>query len=835
MAAQPTMLRWHERGCKHPEVSAEIGVPVCRYCFAMAPQDTIRIGQTANRQPRRNLRWPPAVVYTTGPEASETSNDMPSPQITTEPSENQSGLRPLLRSQSDIRLFRVKPGSPHDLIYGDMELVDLGSSDIPAYDTVSYTSADDSGEQSSSSAAIYVGKYWDIAYVAQACEHALRRVRSRRTSRLFWVDALCLGFESTKEKDHHIFQMHSIHGKASKAIAYIGEASADSAEALAFMGREGSEPEQISESTRKALESLFARPFFSRLWILLEMVFATDINILCGPDAIMCPMLSLATRLANTNAPTWISQRPVWRDTLSHAPLMEILTLTSGYRCLDPRDKVFSLLAFRVNDEIASDYSLAVEEVYTGLAAYLIQIQHAFDILVFSSSHSTQHSVPNWLPSWVPDWSQKLVTTLPTQTDLEHEDFDMEHAETETATPVSFKGPFRTDISDAVRIDSSTGSLQVYAFRLCKLAGRKVFANGQAKIIMERGQRGSLVVTVKDTAYEPSSDWVFLLHGWEQPVVLRAQKGLESFTFVSTCILAVGRTSGSCFISSNQGLYDMDDRIEAAQFSPEDCASFEQFHDGLTELHRIRAMNSATSEEKILRVLDYKLLSLTGTWAIESSMMNKWTQLEQQLGWMFLDQAALGNFIESLDHRDAHQYQGSGPMLVEPNEMVGFSRYCGAELRQSVSWDIRRFCSTFLRRPEETAAAPDSWSPLFSRLQSSLPQIQDWASLTEQLLGLLELSSMVLSRSWPFPPGGELSARWQNSWADGTGSTEDITSSTCTWDWSEFKTTMALRARLWEQSFPEQLDPSINHTMAVQLGCRAIELNIVSGKYITIA
>lgn len=143
---------------------------------------------------------------------------------------------------------------------------------------------------------------------------------------------------------------------------------------------------------------------------------------------------------------------------------------------------------------------------------------------------------------------------------------------------------------------------------------------------------------------------------------------------------------------------------------------------------------------------------------------------------------------------------------------------------------FRRFCSTFLRRPEETAASPDSWSPLFSRLQSSLPQIQGWASLTEQLLGLLELSSMILGRSWPFPPGGELSARWQNLWADGT-----ITSSTYTWDWSEFKATMALRARLWEQSFPEQLDPSINHTMAVQLGCRAIGLDLVSGKYITIA
>lgn len=863
------MFRWHEPGCKKPEVTAESGMPFCRYCYALAPPDTERSRQTAANvwaprlgpSSRWDLKWPSAVNYTTVAQRPRTidNDDKPEPAVssaleTTEPSavpvsSYAESCFPPLSFDDEIRLLRLKPGGPDDPICGDLKLANLENSTTPVYDAASYTWADEAGD-SSRSCAVYIGAYWDMVYVAPGCERALKRLRHRKNDRLLWVDALCIDLESIKERDDHVALVRTIYTKAARAVAYLGEASADSVIALAFIKDLRTE-NLISGQTstpnteqRKALASLFGRHFFSRLWIMVETVFAREVNIVCGQDSAVWPNLPLANVLTDINAPGWFTQRFEWRDKLSRASLTELMVHASALCCSDPRDKVFGVLTFTGTEHISSDYSLAVEKVYTGIAAYLIKAQKAFDILLLTGSHERQYG----MPSWVPDWSQKLVSSLPKEKDFKHEDFDMKNAETELSNPITFRGPFRTAADDDLQIDSFTGSLHLYAFRLLELTGRKLHVDGQTKIIMDRGRRGSLIVTVKDAAYEPRVDSVFLLHGWDQPVILRSQPGVESYTFVSACALAVGTTSGSCFLPWSDTAKEVGDHIQAIRFSPEEIGHITQFHATLVELCNVqtKAENNPASDDsakETLMVLDYSLLSLTRLREIESRLMDHWNRLEQQLGWLFLDQIAIWKFIRGLDQvEEGRQYQGSSQMQIEPNEYVGFASFGGAELQQNISWDVRQFCSTFLRRTTTNVAAfPDSWTPILSQMQSFLPQMQQWASLTEQLLKLVEYSSSVLGRSWPSIPGDELPAKWRACWTD-CGSVleqKEFSGSTATeastWDWSEFKAVMILRERLWRQTLPQQLDPSVNHKLAVQLGFRAIGLNLVLGKPISIA
>src|SRR5204862_6555337 len=76
----------------------------------------------------------------------------------------------------------------------------------------------------------------------------------------------------------------------------------------------------------------------------------------------------------------------------------------------DPRDKIYSILGF-ANDApqlgIYPDYSRASHEVYTDVAARLLQNHQNLGLLASSELQKRQPG----LPSWVPDWSLNSKTS----------------------------------------------------------------------------------------------------------------------------------------------------------------------------------------------------------------------------------------------------------------------------------------------------------------------------------------------------------------------------------------------------------------------------------------
>jgi len=61
---------------------------------------------------------------------------------------------------------------------------------------------------------------------------ALSRLRNRYIERVVWIDAICINQEDLKERGDQIQYMSKIYGKAKGVIVWLGEATADSDEAV---------------------------------------------------------------------------------------------------------------------------------------------------------------------------------------------------------------------------------------------------------------------------------------------------------------------------------------------------------------------------------------------------------------------------------------------------------------------------------------------------------------------------------------------------------------------------------------------------------------------------
>lgn len=95
---------------------------------------------------------------------------------------------------------------------------------------------------------------------------ALKNVRDDETTRVLWVDAICIDQANTGEKNVQLPLMRYIYPQAVYALAYLGPAI------------DG----YLSKSMKTRAVELAARPYWTRIWIMQEFTRATRVHIQCG-------------------------------------------------------------------------------------------------------------------------------------------------------------------------------------------------------------------------------------------------------------------------------------------------------------------------------------------------------------------------------------------------------------------------------------------------------------------------------------------------------------------------------------------------------------------------
>ncbi|KAK4041250.1 heterokaryon incompatibility protein-domain-containing protein [Parachaetomium inaequale] len=274
-----------------------------------------------------------------------------------------------------------------------------------------------------------------------------------------WIDAICVNQQDERERSDQVRLMANIYSTAAVVVSWLGEQDQHTEPAFALLGKlravsdhspylldrlsklspdshdYGDDEQMAAFSCRQSWVSVahvFQRTYFTRVWIIQEVVLAKTVKVLCGGHELDWSVIAEASHFFSTSS--WAQHltslfnrrkqqgyqhenRCVWARTLLHT-----LIRARNFKATDPRDKVYALLG--LVHEYAQDksglipaYELAdAQPLAAAFTRSAIQILEdgGGDLLLLScvEGEKYQQAATGRLPSWVPDWSSEEPTGL---------------------------------------------------------------------------------------------------------------------------------------------------------------------------------------------------------------------------------------------------------------------------------------------------------------------------------------------------------------------------------------------------------------------------------------
>jgi hypothetical protein len=346
----------------------------------------------------------------------------------------------------EIRLLRLNGKISGPMIQG--KLIPTSIDELPAYECISYAWGSPTGKET----IILNGRQFEVS---TNVHEILQQRRAIFSTRLLWIDSICINQEDDKERTHQVKKMQTIYGKASRVTIFLGNPpDADEARLLIqklFVQVFWLEPKawngMILASYMRAkernggatppewlaLRRLFRNPWFERCWVVQELTLASQVFLLYGGRYIQWNMLmallqvftqeqSTVTRriLANEdggnissstpvgiiNGPVMEAFRIMYREKQA-IPLHKVLRICLSFRATDPRDKIFALQGItEAAETIPIDYELDVEDVLINTARYFLKRPEALEVLQLAGIGWTEDAKDLKVPSWVVDWTR---------------------------------------------------------------------------------------------------------------------------------------------------------------------------------------------------------------------------------------------------------------------------------------------------------------------------------------------------------------------------------------------------------------------------------------------
>jgi hypothetical protein len=401
--------------------------------------------------------------------------------------ENQEYVHDELEGDRYIRLLKIERKTPWDEVRCDIIQVSLDCA--PSYEALSYTWGSGILSHSitirSRSCEEKCGGNYTVPdktskSVESQCTRckvtsnaycALRSLRSVIQPRLIWIDSICINQRNNPEKNKQILLMRDIYRRASRVIVWLDEGE-DSHLAfsliseLLFITKAETMMEIIARYKDEApsprwlaLNKLVRSPWFDRVWVIQEMVFASKIQVIYGDRklgwrdlvAALCPIASpvdpaqlckfviCQTEKHGLLLDSQSLHHVLTMDHLRRRALLGIkptlfacLEHTMAFKATDPKDFIFAIQAMSLqwegisqadndkNPELAvlkPDYSKAVEEIFTDVARYILSTSdmNRLSMLKFAGigiTRSMSASLPTWVPQWGSgDRTNSLTTT----------------------------------------------------------------------------------------------------------------------------------------------------------------------------------------------------------------------------------------------------------------------------------------------------------------------------------------------------------------------------------------------------------------------------------------
>ncbi|KAI7783809.1 hypothetical protein LA080_011282 [Diaporthe eres] len=246
-----------------------------------------------------------------------------------------------------LRIFSSDSGKNH------YELVTFHSPEHPLYKAISYVWGD---PESSRYVSIVQGRRQGWLKVPVNLHVALETLRDETEDVLVWADSVCINQEDNGEKNQQLPRIPAIYGNAAQVVVWLGVEMDDSIYAQELLhGIAHAEVQLDPDVDLSAVVSLFDRDSWSRLWVVQELLHATDIveirdklEVNCqlsirqiyidvvevllrsGHMDVICESIHFPPQISNANLPSWV---PDWScDPMARSLASLPLSFSAGNR-----------------------------------------------------------------------------------------------------------------------------------------------------------------------------------------------------------------------------------------------------------------------------------------------------------------------------------------------------------------------------------------------------------------------------------------------------------------------------------------------------------------------
>lgn len=345
---------------------------------------------------------------------------------------------PLNQERKEIRLLRILPQATSII---KCELFHTSLSDPCRYIALSYAW----GDKYDTGTIMIDGREVEVT---ESLMLALEGLRSRHDPVIVWADAICIDQENTQERNLQVQAMTSIYQKAAKEAIWLGpeaQSSNMAFELLNTLYQNHDSPAHIrtiisspdSRAAFLALVALFDRDYWSRLWVVQEVINGNNKTVYCGTSSLPWEICRIAsdvlleycsdltdafmhvTGAAAISASGYTCTHQLvcggpavlhdLRDDRGEADLLKVLFYHQRKYCTDPRDRIYGLLGALSPSkrlDFPVDYSIPVRELYIDVVGNLLTTTQSFDVICASINFPVHQNL-HGLPSWCPDWSQR--------------------------------------------------------------------------------------------------------------------------------------------------------------------------------------------------------------------------------------------------------------------------------------------------------------------------------------------------------------------------------------------------------------------------------------------
>lgn len=355
--------------------------------------------------------------------------------------------------KATTRVLQLQPGRENDAIQAEFQLVDLYDIREP-YDCVSYVWGD-----STVTRPVLVNGY--EFQVTTNLYNALRHIRSQSETIRIWADAICINQSDLDEKSEQVTMMTRIYRQCSTVHIWLGLPSPENVSWNPFsfleqflQGRHlyefpgfhrntangpwlwesDAETDRILDGFLQVVES----PWWTRAWTVQEWLLPNRAVLMLGTwKMTWTDVLAAVTKRDNHyysqsqccseasrcfspqqigSIESWM-QYPAWakrvhdllsQENFDYPSFNQILLACADRQCSDPRDKIYSMMAFKPLDmkPISPGYRRDTTELYATVFTTLFQeIGREIDSYICLMGGAFGSCMPG-LPSWVRDYSQ---------------------------------------------------------------------------------------------------------------------------------------------------------------------------------------------------------------------------------------------------------------------------------------------------------------------------------------------------------------------------------------------------------------------------------------------